>query len=342
MKVNVIQFFLLIAILLTSLCACQNSNEELVAINGLTMGTSYSIKIVPNGNQLDKNTVHTNIENILTDINQSMSTYINDSELSLFNQSKITDWQVFSEDLYRVIEHGTQVSAISNGAFDVTVGPLVNLWGFGPHPYNRAIPSDPVIQSVKQHIGYEKLNFDAAAHRIAKSDPAITIDLSGIAKGFAVDKIAQYLNELGIEDYLVEIGGELIGKGTNANDLAWQIGIEHAKPLERSVQRVISLDNIAMATSGDYRNYFEKDGVRYSHTIDPVTGKPIHHRLAAVTVLHSSAMHADTLATAFMVSGPEKSLALANEIGVALYMIIKTNTGFEERYNERFKPFQTK
>lgn len=312
-----------------------------MVINGLTMGTSYSIKIVPNGNELDKNTVHTNIENILADINQAMSTYIDDSELSLFNQSRITDWQVLSADLYQVIQHGNQVSSISSGAFDITVGPLVNLWGFGPDPYSREIPSDSVIQSIKQHSGYEKLDFDATTQRISKSDPVVTIDLSGIAKGFAVDKIAQYLNELGITDYLVEIGGELIGKGTNAKQQAWQIGIEQANPLERSVQRIVGLDNIAMATSGDYRNYFEKDGVRYSHTIDPASGKPISHTLAAVTVLHSSAIHADALATAFMVSGPEKSLALANEIGVALYMIIKTNAGFEERYNDRFKPYLT-
>ncbi|GJM04811.1 MAG: FAD:protein FMN transferase [marine bacterium B5-7] len=331
----------LIVILLTSLSACQSSNKELATMNGLTMGTSYSIKVVPNENGFNESKVHTNIENILADISQAMSTYIDDSEISLFNQSRTTDWQTLSADLYQVIEHGNQISSISNGAFDITLGPLVNLWGFGPVPYHRDIPSDLLIQSIKQHTGFEKLNFDKATHRVSKSDPIITIDLSGIAKGFAVDKVAQYLDGLGIADYLVEIGGELIGKGTNANQEAWQIGIEQANSLERSVQNIISLKNIAMATSGDYRNYFEKDGVRYSHTIDPVSGKPISHTLAAVTVLHKSAMHADALATAFMVSGPEKSLTLANKIGVALYMIIKTNTGFEERYNEDFSPYLT-
>jgi FAD:protein FMN transferase len=335
------QKLFLYVIMLASLCACLGQNNELVTINGLTMGTSYSIKIVPDNIALNKNTIHTDIENILADINQSMSTYIDDSELSLFNQAAATSWQVLSADLYRVIEHGNQISSISYGAFDVTVGPLVNLWGFGPDPYTREIPSDSVIQATKQHTGYKKLDFDESTHRIAKSDPAITIDLSGIAKGFAVDKIAQYLDKSGFMNYLVEIGGELIGKGINTSQQAWQIGIEQANPLERSVQRIVGLDNVAMATSGDYRNYFEKDGIRYSHTIDPTTGKPINHRLAAVTVLHSSAMHADALATGFMVSGPEKSLTLANKIGVALYMIIKTSTGFEERYNELFKPYLT-
>jgi len=329
----------LIAILLTSLPACRNSNQDLVTINGLTMGTSYSIKIIPNKNEINKKSIQTNIEVILDDINQAMSTYINTSEVSLFNQSRESDWQTISEDLYQVIHHGYQVSSISNGAFDITVGPLVNLWGFGPDPYTREIPPDSIIQSVKAHTGYEKLVLDDTTQRISKSDPSVTIDLSGIAKGFAVDKIALHLDGLGIANYLVEIGGELIGKGINAKKQAWQIGIEQATPLERSVQRIVSLENIAMATSGDYRNYFEKDGVRYSHTIDPVSGKPINHTLAAVTVLHSSAMHADALATAFLVSGPEKSLALANQISVALYMIIKTDSGFEERYNDRFKPY---
>jgi FAD:protein FMN transferase len=331
--------FFLVMIVLASICACQNQNEELVAINGLTMGTTYSIKIVPDKIALDKETIHTDIENILTNINQAMSTYIKDSEISRFNQTKVTDWQDLSDDLYEVIQHGNQVSLMSQGAFDITVGPLVNLWGFGPDPFTREIPPDSVIQSIKQHTGYEKLAFDKLSNRVSKSDPELTLDLSGIAKGFAVDKIAHYLDEGGFKHYLVEIGGELIGKGTNTRQQAWQIGIEQANSLERSVHDIVSLDNIAMATSGDYRNYFEKDGIRYSHTIDPVTGKPINHTLAAVTVLHNSTMHADALATAFMVSGPEKSLSLANENNIAVYMIIKTSSGFEERYNDDFKHY---
>lgn len=332
---------LLFLICLASLYACQSQTSESVDINGITMGTSYSVKIIADGVETDRNEIYNHVETILADINQSMSTYINDSELSRFNQSKTTDWQDLSGDLTLVIEHGNQVSLATNGAFDATVGPLVNLWGFGPDPFNREIPSDSVIQAVMQHTGFKNLMFDTASNRIAKSDPNVTIDLSGIAKGFAVDKIAQYLDEYGFKHYLVEIGGELIAKGTNTKQIPWQIGIEQAKPLDRSVQRIIGLENIAMATSGDYRNYFEKDGIRYSHTIDPSTGKPINHRLAAVTVLHPSAMHADALATAFMVSGPEKSLSLANQLGVGIYMIIKTHSGFEERYNDIFKPYLT-
>ncbi len=326
-------------ILLASICACQNQNKELIAISGMTMGTTYSVKIVPNNIVLDKSVIHADIEEILTDINQAMSTYIDDSELSRFNQSKITDWQNLSEDLYFVIEHANNVSLITNGAFDVTVGLLVNLWGFGPDPFTREIPTDSVIQSIKQHTGYENIAFDKSSSQISKSDPDIYIDLSGIAKGFAVDEIASYLDKQNYQNYMVEIGGEVIGKGTKANQKAWQIGIEQANPLKRSVQRIINLENLAMATSGDYRNYFEKEGTRYSHTIDPMTGYPINHKLASVTVLDKSAMHADALATAFMVLGPVETLSLANELGIAVYLIIKTETGFEERYNDHFKLF---
>lgn len=303
------------------------------------MGTSYSIKFVPENDTLDEHTLNTDIERILADINQSMSTYIENSELSRFNQTKNSEWHTLSKDLYHVIEHAHHISSISNGAFDITVGPLVDIWGFGPEPFTQEVPADTTIQTVKQHIGYENLYFDKATTRLAKTIPELEIDLSAIAKGFAVDKIAELLDQSGLNNYLVEIGGELIAKGHNAKQQAWQIGIEQANPLERSVQRIVSLKNIAMATSGDYRNYYEKDGIRYSHTIDPTTGRPIRHTLAAVTVLHHSAMHADALATAFLVLGPEKSLALANKLSIAIYMLVKDGDGFKEQYNDYFKPY---
>ncbi len=328
-----------ILIFICIISACQRAPDKLVTITGLTMGTTYSIKLISQNITLEKETIHANIEQILADINQSMSTYLSDSELSLLNQSKISDWQNLSKDLYFVIEHANNVSFVTKGAFDITVGPLVNLWGFGPDPFTREIPADQLIESTKQHSGYEKILFNKPLNQISKSDPDSYIDLSGIAKGFAVDKVANYLDGQGFQNYLVEIGGELIGKGINANREAWQIGIEQAKSLERSVQRIVSLNNIAMATSGDYRNYFEKKGIRYSHTIDPATGKPINHNLASVTVLDKSAMHADALATAFMVLGTDKTHTLANELGIAIYTLSKSGKGFEERYNDYFKTY---
>lgn len=329
----------IIAIFFTCLSACQSRTGGLLTFSGLTMGTTYSVKIASKDPIIDKATIHSDIEKILKDINQLMSTYIDNSELSRFNQNKSTDWQDISLELYTVIEHANYISRITSGAFDMTVGPLVNLWGFGPNPDTQEIPSDPVIATIKQYVGYEKINFNKSSKQILKTDPEIYIDLSGIAKGFAVDKIADYMNEKNFDNYLVEIGGELIGKGQNDRQQAWQIGIERARPLDRSVQHILSLENIAMATSGNYRNYYEKEGVRYSHTIDPVTGKPIMHKLASVTVLDKSAMHADAMATAFMVLGPEKTMLLANQLNLAVYIIVKTKTGFEEKYNDYFKPY---
>jgi thiamine biosynthesis lipoprotein len=174
---------------------------------------------------------------------------------------------------------------------------------------------------------------------ISKLDPNLHIDLSGIAKGFAVDKIARYLDKCGFKNYLVEIGGELIGKGLNKDKEIWQIGIDNPNNNSDRIKRIIQLEDMAMATSGNYMNYFEKDGIRYSHTINPVTGRPIKHKLASVTVLDSSTMNADALATAFMVLGPEKALSLANNLEIALYLIIKNGERFEEKYNDYFMPY---
>lgn len=319
--------------------ACQRTPDESFTITGLTMGTSYSIKLIHEEKTIDIESIHTGIEQILTDINQSMSTYIPDSELSRLNQSSTSDWQDLSDDLYFVIAHANKVSVMTEGAFDITVGPLVNLWGFGPEASTREIPDESLLQSTVQHVGYKKIMIDPSSKQISKSDPDIYIDLSGIAKGFAVDKIADYLEKQHIQHYLVEIGGEIIGKGLNAHQQVWQIGIEQAESLERSVQRVVSLDNIAMATSGGYRNYFEKNGVRYSHTIDPATAAPIYHNLASVTVLTKSTMHADALATAFMLLGTDKTHILANKLGIAVYTLSKTETGFKERYNVHFRTY---
>lgn len=319
--------------------ACQRGSESVFTLSGMTMGTTYSVKLVSHQSNIDKNTLHADIDYILADVNQTMSTYLVDSELSLINQENVSSWLAISDDLYDVIEHANTISEITKGAFDVTVGPLVNLWGFGPDPFTQEIPDESLLQEAKRHTGFEKILFDISSNSISKSDPDVYIDLSGIAKGFAVDKIALYLDKNNIQHYLVEIGGELIAKGLNANQEAWQIGIEQATPLDRSVQRIVELNNMAMATSGDYRNYFEKEGVRYSHTIDPTTGKPIDHNLASVTVLNKSTMHADALATAFMVLGTEKTHALANELGIAVYTISKTDNGFEERYNNDFKTY---
>ena len=308
-------------------------------INGLTMGTTYSIKIKTADTVVNQEKIRADIEKILLEINQKMSTYIVDSELSVINFSNSLDSNLISDDLFKVISHANTISKTTNGAFDITVGPLVNLWGFGPNKSENKIPSNEEIELIKKNIGYKKIYLNKETTSIKKLHPDLYVDLSGIAKGFAVDKIALYLNSYNLENYLVEIGGELIAKGTNEDNEVWQIGIENPN---NNLAKIIGLKDIAMATSGDYRNYFEKNGVRYSHTINPNTGKPIKHKLASVTVLDKTAMNADALATAFMVLGPAKTIELANELKIGVYLIIKNDENFYEEYNEYFEPFISK
>mgnify|MGYP006110862981 FL=1 len=333
------RIFVLIIFLIIGVSACQQTNYEILALNGLTMGTTYSVKINADNAFVEKNQISDDIDEILSEINQSMSTYIKESELSNINFSTISDWQSISDDLFEVIDHAINVSLKTNGAFDITIAPLVNLWGFGPDKLQNKIPTDEIIELTKKNTGYKKISIDKSLKKISKLDPNLHIDLSGIAKGFAVDKIARYLDKRGFKNYLVEIGGELIGKGLNKDNEIWQIGIENPDNNSDTIKRIIQLKDMAMATSGNYMNYFEKDGVRYSHTINPVTGKPIKHKLASVTVLDNSAMNADALATAFMVLGPEKALSLANNLKIAVYLIIKDGKSFEEKYNDYFTPY---
>ena len=333
------RIFILIIFLIIGVSACQQTNYEILVLNGLTMGTTYSVKINADNAFVEKNQISDDIDEILSEINQSMSTYIKESELSNINFSTISDWQSLSDDLFEVIDHAINVSLKTNGAFDITIAPLVNLWGFGPDKLQNKIPTDEIIELTKQNTGYKKISIDKSLKKISKLDPNLHIDLSGIAKGFAVDKIARYLDKRGFKNYLVEIGGELIGKGLNKDNEIWQIGIENPDNNSDTIKRIIQLKDMAMATSGNYMNYFEKDGVRYSHTINPVTGKPIKHKLASVTVLDNSAMNADALATAFMVLGSEKALSLANNLEIAVYLIIKDGKSFEEKYNDYFIPY---
>ena len=330
---------LIIIFLMIGIGACQSNNYKILLINGLTMGTTYSIKIKTANAAVNKEKIRADIEKILLEINQKMSTYIVDSELSVINFSNSLDSNLISDDLFKVISHANTISKTTNGAFDITVGPLVNLWGFGPNKSENKIPSNEEIELIKKNIGYKKIYLNKETTSIKKLHPDLYVDLSGIAKGFAVDKIALYLNSYNLENYLVEIGGELIAKGTNEDNEVWQIGIENPN---NNLAKIIGLKDIAMATSGDYRNYFEKNGVRYSHTINPNTGKPIKHKLASVTVLDKTAMNADALATAFMVLGPAKTIELANELKIGVYLIIKNDENFYEEYNEYFEPFISK
>ncbi len=329
-----------LSFVVAGLMGCE-AKPQLVQLTGATMGTHYTVKYLPESDSISQENIQQEIDARLAKVNAQMSTYQTDSELSLFNQHKGKTPVDVSPDTIRVVNEAIRLYQLSDGALDVTVGPLVNLWGFGPEGRPNSVPSEAQIEERRNMTGVGHLQVNSSS--LQKTNDALYVDLSAIAKGFGVDVIANYLNDVGLDNYLVEIGGELQLKGVNASGKPWRIAIE--KPTQeanKSIQEIISPKDMAVATSGDYRNYFEENGVRYSHTIDPKTARPINHRLVSVTVLDKSCMTADGLSTAFMVMGLDKALALANKEKIPAFFIEKTDVGFKEIASEAFKPYLNK
>jgi thiamine biosynthesis lipoprotein len=295
------------------------------------MGTSYSIKIVDLPAAIDSKILDRNIAQLLAEINGLMSTYQEDSELSRFNRNRRTDWVAVSSELVKLLAEAQKISRLSGGAFDVTVGSLVNLWGFGPSQHTDKIPSLRQVEAEKEKVNFKLLKVRNLPPALKKQRGDIYVDLSAIAKGYGVDRVAELLESQGIYNYLVDIGGEERIKGYGPEGIPWRIAIEQPVTGERKVERILELTAGAVATSGDYRNYFEQNGKRYSHIIVPSTGWPITHKLASVTVLTAMAMHADALATALLVLGPEQGFQLAEREQIAALFLIKTPEGFMEK-----------
>lgn len=319
--------------------SCVKPEPQLLHIQGQTMGTYYQVTYVLPSEQSKNNALSIESLQVLIDqelelVNDQMSTYRPNSELSLFNQSKAS--LMVSDATIKVVKKALEVYQQSDGAFDITVGPLVNLWGFGPDKKPNKVPDTELIQKTKQKIGSQYLSIEG--NRLIKTKPELYVDLSSIAKGYGVDVIADFLTEKGITNYLVDIGGELSASGTKLESEPWTLAVERPA-LGQNVQRLLHIGNNAIATSGDYRNYFEFDGIRYSHTIDPSTGRPINHKLVSVTVIDKSSMVADALATAITVLGPENGLKFAKKLKKPVFLLIKQGDGFKESYTDEFEPF---
>ncbi len=331
---NRASFFLsaLVAFCLLALSGC-DSRPEIIKISGTKMGTSYHITVV--ADQPAPDDLAERIDAALDLVDLSMSTYKPSSEISRFNQLPVDVEQAISHEFSQVLEVSQDVWEQTSGAFDPTVGPLVDLWGFGPAPALDVVPGDNAIALALERIGFEHLQ--QSAQLISKHKP-VRLDLSAVAKGYAVDLVADLLEMLALPDYLVEVGGEMRLGGSNPEGQAWRVAVE-MPTLMPQVQRVIAARDIAVATSGDYRNYFEKDGKRYSHTIDPRTGRPITHSLASVTVLAQTCAYADAWATALMVLGEEQGMALAETLQLPVYMLVKDGDGFKAISSAAFEPF---
>ncbi len=329
--------FAVYVFLLILIIACKPTDKPReIHLQGKTMGTQYhiSIPLISSSTHPQPNQKHLKkeIDGLLQAINQEMSTYIADSTISRFNQSHSPAWFPVSKEFLYVIQSAQKISLDSQGAFDITVMPLVNLWGFGTSSNNK-FPTQAEINDLRNNIGYQLLETQQYPPAIRKKNPKLMIDLSAIAKGYAVDAVADLLRQKSLKNFLVEIGGEIRTQGKNKNKTLWKVAIEKPTTLQRSVQQGLLLDNIAVATSGDYRNYYEKAGKRYSHTINPKTGKPITHKLASVTVLHQSTMIADAQATAIMVLGEQKGKEYAQKQGLEVYMIFREGGKFSVWHN---------
>ena len=300
------------------------------------MGTTFSIKLVSPRVELDMELLNDQVHRLLESANERMSTYAEKSELSLFNASRSTDWFGVSAELCTAIESALSLSRLTNGAFDVTVGPLVNLWGFGPDGSQSEPPAETAITAARDRVGYDKLSTNCQMPALRKNQPDVYVDLSGYAKGYAVDELADLLDDEKLGNYLVEIGGELRMSGHNASGGQWAIAVEKPVDDTRGVQAIVRLTDRAMATSGDYRNFFEYAGQRYSHTIDPGTGRPVAHNAAAVTVISGTAARADGLATALLVLGPVEGFEFAEQENIAAFFLVRDDTRIDEHFTNAF------
>lgn len=331
--------FLGLLLLLNSLLfAGCSSFEPPVALEGTAFGGSaWHIKLarLPAGQSAAA--VTATIQAQLDGLNRIFSVYQPDSEIMRLNAAPVGVWRPVSADMMAVLTTAQRLSAETDGAFDITVGPLIELWGFGAQAETERVPSEAAIAAAKAQVGWRQLEVDPAGHRVRRLQP-VRLDASSMVDGYAVDRLAAWLEQRGVKDYLVEVSGELKARGHKPGGKPWVLAIETADGL-RGVERTLRVEGRGVSTSGDYHNYYERDGRRYSHFLDPVTGRPVTHALASVTVIDDSTLYADGLSTAFMVMGPARAWAMAAERKQPVFLIEHAGQGFRDRYNEPFAAF---
>jgi FAD:protein FMN transferase len=317
-----------------ALCACARGTAEF-DLSGATMGTDYSVKIA--ANSLDTANVKHQVEATLDAVDLMLSTYRPESELSRFNADPSTEWQTVTGEFCAKVEQALAISEMTDGAFDITVGPLVNLWGFGPPAHTDEPPSDAAIAAAEAVVGYRHLQADCSVPALRKDIAGLYIDMSGLGKGYAADRVAQVLDKDGLSNYLIEVGGELRLRGRNRQGNKWAIGIEAPLYDRREPYAVVHLTDTAIATSGDYRNYFESGGVHYQHIIDTRTGRPVTHSMASVTVVDGDGSRADALATGLLVLGPDRGMQLAKAQGLAVLFLMRGDGRITEQSSPAFE-----
>jgi thiamine biosynthesis lipoprotein len=345
MKGHNVRFYILIISVFILVFGCSQNETHILKFAGQTMGTSYHIKIISNSINEDRdNGLQAGIDSVLHDVNMKMSTYIPQSEIYRFNTLRKSEPFEVSAEFVNVLKLALQLNKDSQGAFDVTVGPLVNLWGFGKDGKRDQPPSKSDIANIIGNVGSDYIHIIDDTH-ILKDNPLTEIDFSAIAKGYGVDVVGEYLQDIGFNNYLVEVGGEIVVNGTNDAKL-WRVGIDRpaydAAP-GMELENIVEISNAGVATSGDYRNFFVAGDRVYNHEIDPKSGNPIVNGVASVTVIANDCMTADALATALMVMGVEKGIKLVADMeGVEAFFILRDNDDFKEVMSSGFAKYLSK
>lgn len=302
--------------------------ETLLA--GETMGSAWTVKLAGEL-PAPAEELRAGVQARFDAVDHALSTYRPDSALSRFNRDTSGDWVDVDGELAAVMDYARTLAELSDGAYDLTVGPLVNLWGFGPDPARREAPEVSTIEAARARVGWRKLEVDATAHR-ARKEPGVYVDLSSLGKGRGVDRVAEYLEARGVTNYLIDLSGKLRAHGVNARGMPWRVAVERPGPDDPSgraslVPATVALDDESIATAGDYRRFFETGGQHYSHIIDPRTGYPVAHATLSSTVVAADGMQSDALATVFMAMAPEAALELADRLNARTLLIGRSGDG---------------
>ncbi|WP_419712908.1 FAD:protein FMN transferase [Pseudomonas sp. NFX224] len=318
--------------LLGMLSGCGN-DSAMANLGGPTMGSTWSIKYVRQAGAPAPAEVQDEVEKILAEVDQQMSTYRSDSDIERFNQLPANRCQKMPASILELIRVGEQLSEQSEGSYDLTVEPLLNLWGFGPQAREEKVPTAEALAEVRQRVGHGHLRING--DQLCK-DAAVEVDFNSIAAGYAVDTIVAKLDALGIHNFLVEVTGELKASGKKLDGSSWRIALEEPRDDQQVAERIVAIDGYGLSTSGDYRNYFEQGGQRFSHTLDARSGAPVSHTLASVTVIHPSALMADGLSTLLLILGPERGWDYAEKHDIGAFFVIRADTGFVTRSSHDF------
>jgi thiamine biosynthesis lipoprotein len=326
------------AVLLLAACASSPRGQQTL-LSGKTMGSAWTVKIA-GSLPMPESALRDGIQARFDAVDRSLSTWRPDSALSRFNADDRGEWMSVDPELAEVMAYALVLAEQSGGAYDLTIAPVVDLWGFGPDPATQRAPDATAIAAALARVGWRKLQVDASRGR-ARKDPGVRVDLSSLGKGRGVDRVAEYLDASGVTDYLIDLSGKLRARGRNAEGMRWRVGVERPGPDAESTivsmeQAVVVLRDESIATAGDYRRFFEDRGRHYSHIIDPRTGEPVSHRTVSSTVLATDCMQADALATMLMVMSPADALALANRKGLRALLIARDSGRFALLPSERW------